>query len=110
MPELSPAERAEAFQCATQRVRARLGLVGHLALFLVVGLLLLVVNLAATPGAIWFFWPLLFWLVALATHTAVVLGPGARLMERWREREYAREIERKRAERTDCDSDREHAS
>ncbi|MBM4437709.1 MAG: 2TM domain-containing protein [Actinobacteria bacterium] len=100
MADLTPAEHDEAFLRATERVRARLGLIGHAALWLVVGLVLLVLNVVATPGLWWFYWPVAFWLLALALHVGAVYGPGPRLIERWRDRELRRELARLRDART----------
>ena len=93
MSDLRLSDRAEAYRRATERVRARLAFAGHAAVLLVVAILLLIVNLIATPGFIWFQWPVLFWLLALALHASTVFGPGLRMVERWREREMLRELE-----------------
>jgi hypothetical protein len=61
---------------------------------LAVTVLLLIVNLVASPGFIWFHWPVLFWLLALALHAWTVFGPGPQMIERWRQRETTRELER----------------
>ena len=96
MLDPSPTDRAEAYRRATERVRARLGFAGHAAVLVAVAVLLLIVNIIATPDFIWFFWPVVFWLVALALHGWTVFGPGLPLIERWRQREAARELERMR--------------
>jgi hypothetical protein len=59
-----------------------------------VTVLLLILNIAATPDNIWFFWPILAWLPALVGHSVFVLGPGLAAIERWTDREYEREVER----------------
>ena len=110
MYELSPSERADAFQRSVQRVRAKLGFAGHAVLFVVVGVLALIVNLVVTPGVLWFFWPMLFWVFALAAHAAVVFGPGRFAIDRWRQREFGRELDRVRAERVGSRSDVEGSS
>lgn len=40
----------------------------HLFVYLAVNALLIAVNLIATPGSIWFFWPLIGWGIGLAFH------------------------------------------
>lgn len=40
----------------------------HLFVYLAVNALLIVVNFVATPGTIWFFWPLVGWGIGLAFH------------------------------------------
>ena len=94
MADLSTADEDVAFRRATERVRARIGFVAHVGVYLAIGLLLMVLNLVTTPESLWFFWPMLFWLIALAAHVAVLFGPGMRAIEGWRDREYRREIER----------------
>ena len=102
MLDPSPTDRAEAYRRATERVRARLGFAGHAAVLAAVALLLLIVNIVATPDFIWFFWPVVFWLIALALHGWTVFGPGLPLIERWRQREAARELNRMRRQSDDA--------
>ncbi len=47
---------------------ARAGFYIHLAAYLIVNGLLVGVNLLATPGRLWFFWPLLGWGAGLLAH------------------------------------------
>ncbi len=96
MSEPLPTDRAEAYRRATERVRARLGFAGHAAVVAAVALLLLIVNVIVSPDLIWFYWPVAFWLVALALHGWTVFGPGLPMIERWRQREAARELDRMR--------------
>ena len=102
MSDPSSSDRAEAYRRATERVRARLGFAGHAAVWAAVAILLLIVNLIATPDFIWFFWPAVFWLVALALHGWTVFGPGLPVIERWRLREAARELDRMRGQGNDA--------
>ncbi len=101
MSDPSSSDRAEAYRRATERVRARLGFAGHAAVWAAVAILLLIVNLIASPDFIWFFWPAVFWLVALALHGWTVFGPGLPVIERWRQREAARELDRMRGQDND---------
>ena len=102
MLDPSPTDRAEAYRRATERVRARLGFAGHAAVWAAVAILLLIVNIVATPDFIWFFWPVAFWLIALALHGWTVFGPGLPSIERWRQREAARELNRMRRQSDDA--------
>lgn len=94
MSELPPVVEGQALRRAQQRVRARLGLFGHGVIYSGTTVLLLVLNIAATPDNLWFFWPMLAWLPALLGHGLFVLGPGLSAIERWTDREYEREVER----------------
>ena len=50
------------------------GFVIHLAAYLIVNALLIVVNVATTTGKYWFYWPLLGWGIGIAGHAFGVLG------------------------------------
>ena len=50
----------------------RLGFSIHLTAYLVVNTLLVAINLATSPGRLWFKWPLLGWGVGLVAHALVV--------------------------------------
>jgi uncharacterized membrane protein len=54
--------------------RARAGFYIHLAAYLVVNALLVGVNLLATPGRLWFYWPLLGWGIGVLAHALAVFG------------------------------------
>jgi hypothetical protein len=56
-----PAPDEDLRRRAERRVNARRGLVIHAALYLVVNLGLVAINLATTPGRLWFFWPAFGW-------------------------------------------------
>jgi len=55
--------------------RAVRGLYIHAAVFAIVNLILLVVNLRKSPGYLWIEWALLDWGVGLATHAWIVFRP-----------------------------------
>lgn len=57
---------------------------GHFAIYAVVNVLLLGVNLLTSPETLWFYWALLGWGVGLATHGIVVFASdlGQKLLGR----------------------------
>lgn len=65
---------------ARKRAQLKLSFFGHLAIYLVVNVILLVVNLLTSPGALWFYWPMLGWGIGVAAHGVTVyatdLGQG----------------------------------
>ena len=69
---------AELRRLARRRAGAKLGFYKHLAVYGLVNIGLLVINLAATPGVWWFYWPLLGWGAALGVHGARVYWLGSR--------------------------------
>ena len=58
----------EAYARAKQRVEARIGFYTHLAVYVGVNILLLVINLTKSPEYLWFKWPLMGWGIGLFFH------------------------------------------
>ena len=79
----------ELHRLARRRADARMGFYKHLAAYLGVNALLLVINLATSAEYLWFLWPLLGWGVAIAGHAARVyrVGRGPGLRQRLEEQE-----------------------
>ena len=70
---------------ARERIESEREFYGHLAIYLVVNAMLMVLNLITSPGSLWFIYPLLGWGVGLAAHAASVFGlPG--MGRAWEER------------------------
>ena len=61
-------------QQARDRVAAKLSFFVHLAVYIAVNVLLVAVNLLATPEHLWFYWPMLGWGIGVVFHGAVVLS------------------------------------
>ena len=40
----------------------------HLIIYAVVNVILIIVNLATSPGKLWFYWPLIGWGIGVALH------------------------------------------
>jgi hypothetical protein len=83
MPELDRYEQAR------RRVEGKLGFMSHLAVYILVNALLIVINYLSTPDRLWFFWPLLGWGIGLAFHAmgVFIFSSGSVLKERLIERE-----------------------
>ena len=77
---------------AQRRAVAKLAFYKHLAAYALVNIALLALNLATSPGTLWFYWPLLGWGVAVAAHAARVyrVGRGPGLRQRLEEQELRR--------------------
>jgi hypothetical protein len=75
---------------ARRRAKAKIGWFIHLAAYLAVNLMLVVLSFAS--GHRWAIFPLLGWGVGLALHGAAVwlFAPGSNMLERMVERERAR--------------------
>lgn len=82
---------------ARRRVRLKLFFMWHLAVFALVNVGLIAINLAFSPLVLWFIWPLVGWGVALGIHAFVTFGMGGvsdALMDAEVERELTRRASR----------------
>lgn len=61
-------ENQEAYERAKERVEAKLGFYIHLAVYVGVNILLIIINLISSPQYLWFKWPLIGWGVAVFFH------------------------------------------
>jgi hypothetical protein len=61
-------ENPEAYERAKKRVEVKVGFYIHLAVYVGVNLLLLVINLTRSPQYLWFKWPLLGWGIGVFFH------------------------------------------
>ena len=61
-------ENPEAYERAKKRVEAKIGFYIHLAVYVGVNLLLLVINLTSSPQYLWFKWPLFGWGIGIFFH------------------------------------------
>jgi hypothetical protein len=82
-------EHQEAYEKARKRVEAQIGFYIHLAVFVGVNLLLIVINLVTAPGHLWFRWPLMGWGIGLFFHGVGVFASfkGDSIRERMIEKE-----------------------
>lgn len=91
-------EKPDAYKRAKKRAEAKIGFYIHLAVYVVVNVLLLVINLTASPQYLWFKWPLMGWGIGLFFHgMSVFSGRKLRaLKERMIEKEIQKEEPRDR--------------
>lgn len=61
-------QEEERYLKARKRVEDIKGFYGNLAAYILVNIGLLVFNLLTSPKYLWFFWPLLWWGLAVAVH------------------------------------------
>jgi two-component sensor histidine kinase len=89
------AEQA-AYWHAFKRVRALRGFYKHLAVYLVVNTVLIVVNLLSPSGRPWSLWPLAGWGFAVLVHGLTVWGGTFWLGREWEQRKIAELLSRER--------------
>ena len=82
----------KAYTRARGRAEAKYGFYTHAAVYAAVITLLIVINLLASPGTLWFVWPLVGWGLALALHGmgVFVLGGRTATIDQMTERELHR--------------------
>ena len=61
-------ENPEAYERAKKRVEAKIGFYIHLAVYVGVNALLIIINLISSPQYIWFKWPLFGWGIGVLFH------------------------------------------
>jgi bacteriorhodopsin len=78
-----------AYNRARKRVEAKLGFYNHLAVYVGVNIVLIIINLITTSENLWFKWPLMGWGIGLFFHAlnVFVLSSGGHIKERMIEKE-----------------------
>jgi hypothetical protein len=91
-------ENQEAYQKAKERVEAKLRFYIHLAVYVGVNILLVIINLLSSPQYLWFKWPLIGWGIGVFFHAlgVFVFSGGGAIKERMIEKEMKREALKKR--------------
>ena len=84
-------ENQEAYQRAEKKVEAKFGFYSHLAVYMAVNTLLIVINLSTSPQYLWFKWPLIGWGIGLFVHALSVFFISARFKEQMVEKEMEKE-------------------
>jgi hypothetical protein len=86
----------ETHEKARKRVEEKMGFYSHLAVYAVVNVVLIIINLSTSGGYYWFKWPLLGWGIGLFFHgmNTFVFGEGSSLKERM----IREELEKHRSE------------
>lgn len=74
-------ENQEAYQRVKGRLESKYGFYRHLAIYVVVCMLLLTINLSASADYLWVIWPLIGWGFAVFLHTLrVFVFPGGSII------------------------------
>lgn len=90
-------ENQEAYARAKKRVEAKLGFYNHLAVYAVVNVFLIIINLSTSPEYYWFKWPLMGWGIAIFLHAmgVFVFSGGSNIKEQMIEKEMKKEALKK---------------
>jgi len=90
-------ENREAYKRAKKRAEAKLGFYLHLAVYIVVNILLIIINLSTSTEYLWFKWPLIGWGIGVFFHAlgTFVFSGGSVIKERMIEKEMKKEALKK---------------
>ena len=80
-------EQRTKYQKAKEKVAALKGFYVHISVYVIVNLGLFLINMMASPGRLWFFWPLMGWGIAIVLHALRVFGGP--LGSNWEEKKIA---------------------
>jgi hypothetical protein len=84
----------EAYQRAKKRAEAKIGFYIHLAVYIGVNILLIIINLSTSPQYIWFKWPLLGWGIGLFFHGMSIFVFSGKEFKGIKEKMIEKEIKR----------------
>ncbi len=86
-------EKEEAYQKAKKRVEAKIGFYIHLAVYVGVNILLIIINLITSSQYLWFKWPLIGWGIGVFFHALAVFAftEGSSIKERMIQKEMQKE-------------------
>lgn len=65
-------DEKEVYERAKERVEAKFEFYRHLAIYVGVNILLIIINLVTSTETLWFIWPLLGWGIGIVVHAARV--------------------------------------
>ena len=83
------------YQKAKERVEALRGFYIHLTVYVIVNLFLFLLNIITSPDVLWFYWPLLGWVIALVMHALSVFWGFDRPFDAdWEERKIGELMEK----------------
>ena len=90
-------ENQEAYQKAKKRVEAKIGFFIHLAVYVGVNILLIIINLLTSTQELWFKWPLIGWGIGVSFHAlgVFVFTERSSIKERMIEKEMEKETLKK---------------
>jgi hypothetical protein len=88
-------------QRAKKRVEDIKGFYVHAGVYLIVNSVLFAINMIATPGSLWFYWPLLGWGIGVAIHAFALVTEGRLLGPEWEQRKVNQILERERTRARD---------
>ena len=93
-------DEQQMYQAAKKRAESKIQFYIHLAVYLSVNLLLMIINLRSSPEKLWFLWSLFGWGIGVVLHGLKVLDVfnSSRVKKQMIEKELAKEKYNKQIE------------
>jgi len=90
-------ENQEAYARAKKRAEAKFGFFIHLAIYIAVSVLLIIINLSSSTQSHWFKWPIIGWGIGVFFHFmgVFVFSGRSAVTEKMIEKEMEREASKK---------------
>ena len=91
-------ENQDAYKKAEKRVEAKIGFYTHLAVYVGVNILLIIINLLTSTQELWFKWPLIGWGIGVCFHAlgVFVFTERSSIKERMIKKEMEKEAIKKK--------------
>ena len=91
-------QNQDVYERARRRVEAKFGFYIHMAVYVAVNILLVVLNLLYSPQCLWFPWPLFGWGIGICFHALgiFVFPSGSPIKERMIQREMESQMSGKK--------------
>lgn len=87
-------ENQDAYKKAKKRVEAKMGFYIHLAVYIGVNILLIILNLITSPQYLWFIWPLFGWGIGVFFHGMSVFVFSGRKFKGIKDRMIEKEMKK----------------
>ena len=87
-------ENEETYKRARRRVDAKIGFYIHLAVYVGVNVLLIIINLLTSPQYLWFIWPLIGWGIGVFFHGMATFIFSGRTFREMKDRMIEEEIKK----------------
>lgn len=78
---------------AKKRVEELKGFYSHLAVFIIINGILILINLVTSPNSWWFYWVTIFWGIGLVFHAFSVFGSRRMFSKDWEEKKIQQYID-----------------
>lgn len=87
------------YEKAKKRVEELKSFYTHLFIYIAVNIGLFLIDIITSPGALWFYWPLIGWGIGVAIHGLNVFGTEKLLGKNWEEKKIKEIMEKEKTKK-----------